>query len=271
MKPEYSVIPSYFCIPKGMLPARLSEVMSSTHICSKHLPLGSYKCISYNTTPQIRGPTAHNVFKRSLLSAVTVQQGPCECVFNIFKYLLMFLFIYLPHFLCVSSKLIKQWHLQLFPPPPPNPPISPKETASQHLAMAQNPPAPVDVQPDQHFPQVACCPGDTEGYEGGFERPSWPWFLTLHASLTVWEDSWFVSVRCMVLTYIWVVFCLWAVPAHTFNKFYFRLKKRGKQGAMILHVLPMGKCLLWMVKESTHLQISARRPTRIQIWPIFIS
>lgn len=171
MKPEYSVIPSYFCIPKGMLPARLSEVMSSTHICSKHLPVDSYKCISCNTTPRFRGLTAHNIFNRSLLSAVTVQKGPCESVFNFFKYILIFLFIHLPHFLRVGSKLIKQWHLQLFPSP--NPLISPKETTSQHLAMAQNPPAPVDVQPDQHFPRVACCPRDTEGYEGGFERRPW--------------------------------------------------------------------------------------------------
>lgn len=121
----------------------------------------------------------------------------------------------------------------------PNPPISPKETAL-HLAVAQNPPAPVDVQPDQHFPRVACCPGDTEGYEGGFERRPWTWFLTLHASLTVWQDIWYVSIRWMVLTYIWLVSCLWcsafaffkfnAKPLPTFLPIFMKL--------MIIHVFP---------------------------------
>lgn len=179
MKLEYSVIPSYSCIPKGMLPACLSEDMSSTHICSKHLPVDRYKCISY-TTISHEEPYDHT-FNRSLLSAITFLQGMSN-ILNIFKYFFYYS-VFFTLFLLSISKLISWLHLQLlffFLAPP----ISPKETASQYLAAAQTPSAPVNVQADQHLAQVACCRGDNEGYEGGFEGSFWMWFLTLHASLT---------------------------------------------------------------------------------------
>lgn len=113
------------------------------------------------------------------------------------------------------------------------PPISPKEIASQHLAVAQTPSAPVDFQADQHLAQVACCRGDNEGCEGEFEgsfgRSSFPCMPALQVE---WAKYPLTGASIHLVGDL----PLGGAYSNTVNKFYFGLSKRAKHDAIILHV-----------------------------------
>lgn len=190
--------------------------------------------IHHHTSLLRRFMTAH-IFNRSLLSAITVLQGLHECVFNIFRYFFFYYYLFISTFFLLGiCKLITQLHLEFFfffwclAPP-----ISPKEIASQHLAAAQTPSAPVDVQADQHLAQVACCRGDNEGCEGEFEgsfgRSSLPCMPAL-------QVEWAKCPLAGASIHLVGDLPLDGAYSNTVNKFYFGLSKRVKHGAIILHV-----------------------------------
>lgn len=123
MKPEYSGYSLLFLHPqRDASSTPLWSYVEYTHL---HLPVDSYKCIPYNTTPQFRGCTAHNVFNRSLLSAVTVQ----KVLVNVSSIFLSIFWSFYSFISPIFSVLAASWSnsgICSFFHPPPQPSHKPK-------------------------------------------------------------------------------------------------------------------------------------------------